>query len=420
MVSAAQPDSLLPGGQAALNIADQGQPFDERGGSLARRRYQQGRLFLRGKNPVWVGRWREDIINADGSVKRVERSVVLGSKQELPTRRLAVRRLELLLARVNAPSYRPGRIATVAEFAERWRVDVLPHRKPATIHAAESHLRCHILPHVGTMKLDQLGREMLQGFVNRLSKDHPRKTVLNVLGTLSAMLNTARGWGYTCEGVQRRDLVLPSPGLGSPPRFFTAQEVRQIIAIAEEPYRTMFVLVAMTGIRAGELAGLSVDDLDFDRKLIYIRRSVWKRRIQTTKSKASKGVLPMPDELAETLCSYLRTWRPNTQRLLFTSKRGTPVDTDHLVDRKLKPLLDKLEIPRCGLHAFRHTHSSLLLETGASPTVAQAQLRHSDPRITLGIYGHVIGDAQRRAVEKVARILRPVAPKSEDSDEWIQ
>ncbi len=58
----------------------------------------------------------------------------------------------------------------------------------------------------------------------------------------------------------------------------------------------MFVLVAMTGIRAGELAGLSVDDLDFDRKLIYIRRSVWKRRIQTTKSKASKGVLPMPNE----------------------------------------------------------------------------------------------------------------------------
>ena len=83
-------------------------------------------------------------------------------------------------------------------------------------------------------------------------------------------------------------------------------------------------------------------------------------------------------------------------------------------------MLDKLKIERCGLHAFRHTHSSLLLETGASPTVAQAQLRHSDPRITLGIYGHVIGDSQRNAVDRVAEILDPNGPKSVSSGEWIQ
>ena len=74
-------------------------------------------------------------------------------------------------------------------------------------------------------------------------------------------------------------------------------------------------------------------------------------------------------------------------------------------------MLDKLKIERCGLHAFRHTHSSLLLETGASPTVAQAQLRHSDPRITLGIYGHIIGDSQRNAVDRVARLFGPKWPQ---------
>jgi integrase len=80
----------------------------------------------------------------------------------------------------------------------------------------------------------------------------------------------------------------------------------------------------------------------------------------------------------------------------------------------------KLKIPKCGLHAFRHTHSSLHLETGASPTVAQAQLRHSDARITLGVYGHVIGDSQRNAVEKVANLLAPSGPKSVVSGELIQ
>jgi integrase len=83
-------------------------------------------------------------------------------------------------------------------------------------------------------------------------------------------------------------------------------------------------------------------------------------------------------------------------------------------------LLEKLNIPKCGLHAFRHMHSSLLLETGASPSVAQAQLRHSDARITLGVYGHVIGDSQRTAVEKVAKLLAPSGPKSEFSGELIQ
>jgi integrase len=72
-----------------------------------------------------------------------------------------------------------------------------------------------------------------------------------------------------------------------------------------------------------------------------------------------------------------------------------------------RPVLDLLGISHCGLHAFRHTHTSLLLDTGATPKVVQEQLRHSDARITLGVYGHVIGDAQRDAVNKVGELLRP-------------
>jgi integrase len=82
--------------------------------------------------------------------------------------------------------------------------------------------------------------------------------------------------------------------------------------------------------------------------------------------------------------------------------------------------LDALKIPRCGLHAFRHTHSSLLVEGGAPVSVAQAQLRHADPRITLGIYSHVVGNSQREAVEKLAAILRPNAPKLKPDGKWIQ
>ncbi len=81
------------------------------------------------------------------------------------------------------------------------------------------------------------------------------------------------------------------------------------------------------------------------------------------------------------------------------------MSANNIVQRQLWPILDRLGIPLCGLHAFRHTHSSLLVDVGAPVSVAQAQLRHSDPRITLGIYSHVVGDSQRQAVERVARML---------------
>lgn len=406
---------------SATMIAHEGQPFDGPGESLARKRYQKGRVFLRGKaNPVWVGRWREDVIGADGRTQRVERSEVLGLKSEIPTRRLALRRLEPLLYKVNALDYRPGRIATLVEFAARWKETVLSQHKPSSQKAAQSHLQCHILPQLGAARLDAIGKEAQQVFVTRLSHTVSRKTVLNVVCTLSAVLRKAKEWGYVCERVDFEALEFPEDAVKREPRFFTATQVRQIIDAAEEPFRTMFAVLAMTGIRTGELFALQVDDLDFERKLIFIRRSAWYGRIQTTKSRASTKPLPMPGALSEVLRLYLQSWKPNPIRLLFANQIGRPYSANKVVQRKLWPILDSLKLPRCGLHAFRHTHSSLLIELGAPATVAQEQLRHSDPRVTLAIYSHVIGDSQRNAVEKVAELLRPNAPTSDGAGQYIQ
>jgi integrase len=388
---------------------------------MARRRYQQGRVFLRGKNPAkWVGRWREDILLDSGEVKRVERSIVLGTKTEIPTERLARRRLEILVAPINSVSYRPGRVAILEDFAERWKNEVLCQLKPSTIRAAKSHLKNHILPALGTIRLDELGREQQQMFVTRLSRIVSRKTVLNVLGVLSSMLSTARKWGYVVEKLETANLALPAEQLKPEARFFAPDQVRKIIALAEEPFRTMFSIAAMTGVRSGELLGLKVDDIDFDRRLIFIRRSVHRGQAQTVKSKASMKPLPMPESLAQIVKEYLHVRRENPDNWLFANRRLHPYGGDKVVMAHLWPILDVLKIPRCGLHAFRHFLSSALLELGASPQVAQAQLRHSDARITLEVYSHVIGGSHREAVEKVAEILRPDAPKESASEEWIQ
>ena len=105
------------------------------------------------------------------------------------------------------------------------------------------------------------------------------------------------------------------------------------------------------------------------------------------------------------LKNYQINWKPNGAGFLFVTRNGRPPSSNKVVEYHLWTILDALGIPRCGLHAFRHAHTSLLLDSGATPKVVQRQLRHSDARTTLEIYGHVVGDAHREAVEKVASML---------------
>jgi len=417
MATTLQLENSLLCGERSATLARRAVESSERGDSLARRRYQNGCVFLRGKNPVWIGRYREDVIGSDGNPVRVLKSIVLGSKKELPTKRLAERRMESELSRINAPSYRPGRVATLEDFAERWKREVLSKRKASTIHAADSHLKNQILPILGKMKLSEIGAENQQSFVTRLSGTVARKTLLNVLGTLSSMLTTAQNWGYICEGLKFAKLVLPERSVQEEARTFTQEQARSIIAEAKGQYRVMFAIAAMTGLRAGEILALQTGDFDLEQNLLTVRRSVWRGKVQTPKTINSLAVLPVPDALAVIVREHVSTLKGEW---LFLNSRGHLFIAENVVRQALAPILDKLKIPRCGFHAFRHLHTSLLLSSGAAPQVAQKQLRHSDARITLGIYGHIVGDSHREAVEKVASILFPIVPNLKPATEVIQ
>src|SRR5580658_8513510 len=82
----------------------------------ARRRYQRGSLTKEGDR--WLGRWREDVVNHAGIVKRVRRKQVIGTTTEFPTKRMAQRELDRRLAPINRDDYRPTSTITFAEFAE--------------------------------------------------------------------------------------------------------------------------------------------------------------------------------------------------------------------------------------------------------------------------------------------------------------
>ena len=73
--------------------------------------------------------------------------------------------------------------------------------------------------------------------------------------------------------------------------------MKKIIAAAFEPYKTMFIILAMTGMRTGEMLGLQWTDIDFNRLLIHIRRSAWYGHLQTTKNKTSTAPVPCRSHL---------------------------------------------------------------------------------------------------------------------------
>jgi integrase len=260
---------------------------------------------------------------------------------------------------------------------------------------------------LGKMRLNEIGVENQQVFVNRLSGTVSRKMLLNVLGTLSSMLKTARNWGYVSEGIDFGKLVLPEKSYGKPAIFFTAHQVRAILAEATGLYRVMLAIAAMTGLRIGEILALAVSDFDFERKLLTVRRSVWRRKLSTPKTLTSQAVLPLPDALARIVREYIATLK---REWLFQNTRGSFLTSENVVRQALTPILDKLGLPRCGFHAFRHTHATLLLYNGATPQEAQAQLRHADPRITIGVYSHVQAESRRQVVEKLATILDATGP----------
>jgi len=328
----------------------------ERGDSLARKRYQRGHVFLIGG--TWYGKYREDVIEPEVNTRRKQVTVTLGTKQDIPTKPLAKRRMELILARINSPDYRPGRFAKMDQFATIWQEHVLVRSKPSSIRSAKSHLNAHILPHFGKHGLDEIGVQAQQFFVTKLAHANlSRKMILNVLSTLASILQTAKGWGYVCQMVDYKTLAIPTEGVQTEARFFTVEEVGKIIAAAREPYKTMFWLLAMTGIRAGEMLGLQWADIDFERGLLNIRRSAWYGRVQTTKTKNSEAILPLPGILAATLRTFREQWKSNPDGFLFVTRNRRPPSSNKVVEYGLWPVLDLLAIPRCGLHAFRHTHT---------------------------------------------------------------
>jgi integrase len=341
------------------------------------------------------------LLEPSGEVRRVERSEVLGTLADYPTKKLARRALDAIVDRLNAPNYRAKPLITMEQFADKWKALVLVNHKPSTQLGVGSVLKKHITPALGNVQLKDFDAETAQRFISSLALS--AKSVRNAYLTLRMLWKSAKAWGYVSHN--------PFDGIVLPKReprravSFSLEEVQKILAAAPEPQKTFYWLAAETGMRAGELAGITIDDLDLTSETLRVKQSVWRGKIQTPKSECAVRSLALSPELAEHLRGFLVTWKPNPTRLLFATRNGTPWDCGLLVKRKFHRLLDTLGIPRCGLHAFRHAAASIMDRLDAPLKTRQARLGHADPMLTLQTYTHAAGEDDRRIAAQFGKVL---------------
>jgi len=305
---------------------------------MARRRYQKGQLFQKGKRrKVWVARWREDVIRPDGSRSRLRRSEVLGTLKQYPTRRLAERALERRLSEteINSLNYQPRPTASFREFVTKWQKDVLSQLKPSTRSADKSRILKHLIPEFGDVCMKDLTAQRIQATIARKAGSISPKSLRNLIALLGMMWNQAKAWGYV-QHDPFVGLVLPERDPLNE-RCLTLEEMRALIVAANEPYKTYYWILAETGVRAGEIGALTATNLLFDQGAIRIAQSVWHGKIQTVKSKKGNRICEISPLLVEHLRRYIRTWRPNCLGLLFATRNGTPWDTDTVRKRKFHP-----------------------------------------------------------------------------------
>lgn len=262
----------------------------------------------------------------------------------------------------------------------------------------------------GQKDMRQVGTSDLQRVIAGMSAEgYEPKTIRNLWATVRLVWDAALAQGYV-------DRALPNPKLPrisrKMPRYFRLEDVAKIIAASEAEQRVFYWLAAETGLRAGELTGLRLADVDLDR--ITVSQSVWHGRVQTLKTNNALRTVALSPHLGALLWEHVERQKGKGHDFLFSSSKGKPWDASLFRRRKLRPFLRSLGIGQAGFHAFRHFNASLLSSLRVPLKVIQERLGHASAgSLTLDVYTHSEWkenvEAARLAGEQIEKAVNSVS-----------
>ncbi len=217
------------------------------------------------------------------------------------------------------------------------------------------------------------------------------------------MFSHALEWGYIRNNPT---LYLKRPRLESKePDFLDPAEIKLFLKAISPEYFAFFFTAVMTGMRRGELLGLTWSDVDWSSGQIFVQRSLYKGQFTTPKSKGSHRKIVMTPALQYVLAQYRENSGTNETGLVFTSTVGTALDPDNIIKRQFHPALERAGLRRIRFHDLRHSYCAMLIGLKENIKFIQMQMGHSSATITLDRYGHLMNDDHHEFGQRLDKIM---------------
>jgi integrase len=321
---------------------------------------------------------------------------------------------------------------TVRHWLETWLENIRPPViRPKSWVTYENHVRLHLIPRLGHIRLRKLQAQDVRDFMNeRLEAGYSASAVRDFRAALRSALNQAMNDGLLNRNVAK--LAKPPEVEPKTPDPYTLEEARQLLEAARgHRLEALFVAGIGLGLRNGECRGLQWTDIDFTQGLLTVRHNLLRvkrvRRGDTIKNGESKSELLLgrpkskkkidpPLHLPRVVLEVLQRHQVKQaeERLLcgtkwrgdgnyvFTTHFGTPLE--HAA-QEFYQLCDRAGLRRIRFHDLRHSAAALLIAKGIHPKALQELLRHSSIQMTYDLYGHLFDQVRRETADKMDLIL---------------
>lgn len=303
---------------------------------------------------------------------------------------------------------------TFKELATLWLGNYKPQVKLQSYQVTCCIFNKHIFPRLGDVKLQKLNSVFMQHFVNDVANSG-YKSYKYVLSLVSRVLK----YGVTLQLLPSNPMlntITPKSKKNSDPnkriKFLTPEEVGQLLAYLDslpptytnQYDTTLYKFLLATGLRIGEMLALTWSDVDFKDNTVTVNKTVIGETgtIGTPKSKSAYRTISFDKETALMLrlyknrqTQYFKECGYVSEALFATGRTeyGTRANTQNRLDRHLK----KAGIERFTFHAFRHTHASLLINSGIGYKQLQTRLGHATLSMTMDTYSHLFKSTEKEA-----------------------
>jgi integrase len=308
----------------------------------------------------------------------------------------------------------------VGAYLWEWLQGKAPHLAETTFESYADIIRRHLEPALGHLALSRLSPSAIHTYLGvKVRQGLSTASVRYHAAILGSALTQAARWGLVARNPL--DLVDLPRRPRHELRVWDTEQTGLFLGEARRssPFYILYLAAITLGARQGELLALRWRDVDFTFGVVTIQRTFYRlagRQLwREPKTSTSRRTIAIPPVLLEEL-RKVRTVQDEQRRtlgsdyqdygLIFCQVNGNPLHAHNIVQRDLRPLLERIGLPRIRFHDLRHAHASHLLHSGADLKTVQARLGHSAAAFTLATYAHAIPGAEAEAVRRMeARLL---------------